>query len=93
MLGRYKDNLLARALVVLATTGLMILMATSGQGASADTLTSPDYQLSPAVGNSFGGSFGSSNYKLTDSGGEAAIGNGAGGSYKLGSGFIAELQH
>lgn len=93
MLGRHKDNLILRAAIVLAATGLMILMATSGQGAKADTLTSPDYQLSPAVGDSFGGSFGSSNYALTDSGGEAAIGNGSGGSYKLGSGFVSELQH
>lgn len=61
--------------------------------ASADILKSSDYQLQPTVGNSFGGSVGSSDYKLIDSGGEAAIGNGAGGSYKLGAGFVAELQH
>lgn len=70
-----------------------MMAASAGGNASADTLTSPHYQLSPTVGNSFGGSFGSSHYNLVGSGGEAAIGNGSGGSYKLSAGYVGQLQH
>lgn len=92
MLGRHKNSGLARSIFVLGLLALVTLIVPSGSS-SADILKSPDYQLQPTVGDSFGGSVGSASYQLTDSGGEAAIGNGAGGSYKLGSGFVAELQH
>jgi hypothetical protein len=55
-------------------------------------LTSPDFQIDPDVSNTFGGSPSSTNYGLVDSGGEAVIGNGTSGSYKLTSGYVAQLQ-
>lgn len=92
MVGRYKNSPIARSALVIGVLTLVTL-AVAGGNANADILKSPDYQLQPTVGNSFGGSVGSTNYSLTDSGGEAAIGNGAGGSYKIGAGFVAELTH
>lgn len=80
-----------RSLLVVAVLAAITFFA--AQGVKADTLTSPDYRLSPTVGNSFGGSFSSSDYSLVGSGGEAAIGDGSGGSYKIGAGFAAELAH
>jgi hypothetical protein len=48
--------------------------------------------LDPEVANTFGGYPSSTNYKLTDSGGEAAAKNGqTSTSYRLGTGFVAEL--
>lgn len=80
-----------RSLAVVASLAAVTFFA--AQGVKADTLTSPDYRLSPTVGNSFGGSFSSPDYSLTGSGGEAAIGDGSGGSYKIGAGFAAQLTH
>lgn len=58
---------------------------------SAERYTSPSYTIDASVGNSFGGSQSSTNYKLVSSGGESIIGSGSGGSYILGAGYVAQL--
>ncbi len=59
---------------------------------SAARFSSTSYAIDASVlGNSFGDSSSSSSYKLTSSGGESVIGDGAGGSYKLGIGYTAQL--
>jgi hypothetical protein len=55
-------------------------------------LTSPSFRLDPDVANTFGGLSSSSSYKLVDSGGEAAVGVGTSASYKLGQGYVAQLE-
>ena len=61
--------------------------------ASASLLQSTHFHLDPNVANTFGGAGGSTSYKLTDSGGEAAVGAGSSQSYKLTQGYIAQLTH
>lgn len=61
--------------------------------ASADLLQSSHFRLDPNVASSFGGSGSSTSYKLTDTGGEAAVGAGSSQSYKLTSGYVASLPH
>jgi hypothetical protein len=51
--------------------------------ATADRLTSPNYQIDSNLDGSFGGTTGSSSYKMTATGGESIVGNGASGSYML----------
>lgn len=58
----------------------------------AQPMTTPNYRLDPNVANSFGGLSTTGNYGLVDSGGEAAIGFGSSGSYKLSSGYVSQLQ-
>lgn len=58
----------------------------------ADRYSSSHYVIDASVvGNSFGGSQSSTSYKLTSSGGESIVGNGQGGSYKVGMGYVAQL--
>lgn len=85
-------KLYGRGLLLITILASVAFVAQQGI-ASADTLSSSNFTLSPAVGDSFGGSFSSGSYSLIDSGGEAAIGSGSGGSYTLGAGFVAELEH
>ena len=76
---------------------MLSLAATIGVGlfahgaVSAERYTSPSFTIDASVGNSFGGSGSSTNYKLVASGGESIIGGGTGGSYILGSGYVAQL--
>lgn len=59
----------------------------------ADTYSSSNYVIDSSVtGNSIGGAQSSTNYKLTSSGGESVTGNGTSGSYKLGEGYVAQLE-
>lgn len=51
--------------------------------ASAARLESPSYQIDTNIGGNFSGRTSSSSYQMESIGGEAVIGNGAGGSYKL----------
>lgn len=62
------------------------------QPVSAVPLESPNYKLDAQVINNFGGESSSPSYKMVSSGGEAVIGNGAGGSYKLSAGYIQQLE-
>jgi hypothetical protein len=57
----------------------------------AEPLTTTHYRLDPDVDGSFGGTGTSTNYAITDNGGEAAVGTGSSPSYKLGAGYVADL--
>ena len=78
-----------RNITVALATGVLLLPA----GASANLLQSSHFRLDPNVAASFGGGSGSVSYKLTDTGGEAVVGAGASQSYKLGQGYVRQLQH
>lgn len=56
--------------------------------ATAARLTSPNYQLDSNLDGSFGGATSSTSYKMTSTGGEPIVGNGASGSYKLTPGDV-----
>lgn len=60
---------------------------------SADRFSSTNYVIDASVMNTAGGSSGSSSYKLVGSSGETIIGNGASGSYKMGAGFVSQLEN
>lgn len=61
--------------------------------ANAERFTGGSYTIDASViGNSFGGDTTGGSYTLTSSGGESVIGQGSGGSYKLGSGYVAQLE-
>lgn len=56
--------------------------------AIAARVTSPNYQIDVNLDGSFGGATESGNYKMTSTGGESIVGNGASGSYKLTPGEV-----
>lgn len=59
----------------------------------ADRFESDNWVIdASAIGNTFGGTAESDNYRMTTAGGESIIGNGLGGSYKLGQGYVAQLE-
>lgn len=61
--------------------------------AFAERFTSPSYTIDASgIGHSLSGRQTSTNYALTSAGGESLIGNAASGSYKLGQGYIAQLE-
>jgi len=78
----------SEGVIVLAFILLLVPFAVHAN----ERLESPNYILDPNVANSFGGLSESDSYSLVDSGGEAAIGLGTSGSYKLSSGYISQLQ-
>jgi len=71
-----------------AGSALVILISST---VSAMRFSSGNYTIDAATLNNVGGLSESSNYQLTSSGGEAAIGNGASGSYKLAAGYAAQV--
>lgn len=78
---------------VVAAFCLSLAIAVSFYGvASADRFSSTSYIIDASVMNNFGGYGSTSNYQLTSSGGEALVGNGAGGSYKIGYGYVSNLE-
>ncbi len=77
-------------IVLVLGTAVPAVLLSSAVG--AERYTSSNYTIDASVGNTFGGSTGSTNYKMVTSGGEAVVGNGASGSYRLGSGYIAGLE-
>lgn len=79
-----------RRTVVAAALAIGVGLFAAGM-VSAQRYTSPSYNIDASVGNSFGGDQSSTNYRLTSSGGESIIGGGAGGSYILGAGYVAQL--
>jgi len=79
-------NSVAISLFIVAT----FLCVTLPVGAAP--LESTNYKLDAQVMNSFGGTGNSSSYQMVSSGGEAVVGNGAGGSYKLSGGYVSQLQ-
>jgi len=82
--------LMLRWMRQIAFVGLAAIMLAPA-GASADLLQSTHYTLNPNIGANFGGSGGSADYALTDSGGEAAVGAGSSQSYMLGQGYQRQL--
>lgn len=62
------------------------------QSVQADRFTSTSYLIDASVLNEFGGSDSSTSYQLVSSGGENVVGDGAGGSYKVGMGYVAQLE-
>ena len=79
--------MLAVAVVTLSIT----ILVTGGGRVMADRYSSTNYTIDASVMNGFGGAGSSTNYQMVSTGGEAIIGNGAGGSYKLGQGYVAQL--
>lgn len=71
---------------------VFVVLMIGASPAIANRFTSPSYVIDASTMNTFGGSTSSSNYRLVSSGGEAIIGNGTGGSYKLGQGYVAQLE-
>ena len=60
--------------------------------ASAYRFSSSSYVIDASVaGNTMGGTGSSGTYQLAATGGESIVGDGAGGSYKVGMGYIAQL--
>lgn len=69
-----------------------LLCATLVYGsAGAMQFSSSDFLIDAATLNNVGGFSSSTNYQLTSSGGEAAIGNGISGSYMMPAGYVAQL--
>jgi len=69
----------------------ILLVAIVSTTVSAMQFSSSSYTIDAATLNNVGGFSESSNYQLMSSGGEAAIGNGASGSYKLAAGYAAQI--
>lgn len=84
-----RDTQVSRSLAI-AT--ILTLLITPLSIFANETLTSPNYRLEPNAANSFGGLSETGSYQLVDSGGEAVLGLGSSGSYKLDSGYVAQLQ-
>jgi hypothetical protein len=76
--------------VLVALFTVCLLVATPK--ISAVPLESPNFKMDAQVLNNFGGAGSSSEYKMVSSGGEAVVGNGEGGSYKLSGGYVSQLQ-
>lgn len=75
---------------VLTVCAISLAFASS---ASSARFTSTSYIIDASVNNSFGGQGNSTNYKAVTSGGEDIVGNGSGGSYKFGAGYMSQLEH
>jgi hypothetical protein len=73
--------------------GIVIIPAFFASTASSARFTSTSYIIDASVNNSFGGQSSSTNYKAVTSAGESIIGDGSGGSYKMGAGYVSQLDH
>jgi hypothetical protein len=81
-----------RLWVVVGLLGVLSALVFA-QPTFADRFSSPSYTIDASgVGNSLSGGQTSTNYQLTSAGGESVIGNATGGSYKLGQGYVAQLE-
>lgn len=77
---------------VWAVVSLLTLSLISGATVHADRFTSTNYTIdASSVGSSISGRQNSTSYQLVSSGGESVVGNGTSGSYKLGEGYVAQL--
>ncbi len=73
-------------IIALAATGCMVQLA------HADRFSSTSYIIDASIVNGTnGGTRSSASYKLTGSAGENVVGNGTGGSYVMGMGFVSQL--
>jgi hypothetical protein len=77
-------------------TGLIIIFLAVpfvfSTNVSSARFSSASYIIDASVMNNFGGQGNSTNYKVVGTGGESIIGNGLGGSYKIGAGYAAQLE-
>lgn len=78
-----------RVYILLVATSLFVSGLFSV--ASADRYTSTSYIIDASVLSATGGAQTSASYKLTSSTGENVVGNGAGSSYLVGMGYVAQL--
>lgn len=79
----------SRVIAIAAVVAAMFVAPT----ALADRFQSTNYTIDAGVaGNSLGGTQTSANYNLVSSGGESVIGNATAGSYKIGQGYVAQLE-
>jgi hypothetical protein len=77
-------------LAKIGVIGIGVALVVSAS-AGAMQFSSTDYTIDTAVLNNVGGYSSSTDYQLTSSGGEAAIGNGASGSYMMPAGYVSQL--
>lgn len=70
----------------------LVIILSYAQMVSAARYSSTSYVIDASVlGNSMGGVGSTTNYSLTSTGGESIVGEGSGGSYKVGMGYVAQL--
>lgn len=69
----------------------LLLCLIAGADVSAQRYQSSSYTIDTSTMNDFGGASSSGSYRLEGSGGEAVIGLGTSGSYKMGQGYIQSL--
>ena len=75
------------ALIVVA---IMVTVNFTGT-VDAARYSSPSYVIDASVDGSFGGQTTSTSYQMVAAGGESIVGNGSGGSYRIGMGYSAQL--
>lgn len=85
-------ELRSRGMFLVTAVGVLLVAALITSTVKADRFDSTNYVIDASVSNSFGGATSSASYKMESSGGEAIIGDGKAGSYKLGQGYIAQLE-
>lgn len=82
-----------RIVVLGGVLSLLAIPLGFGYSASANTYTSPNFNINTSVvGGSLSGPQSSTSYSMTSSGGESVIGQGTSGSYKLGEGYVPTLE-
>lgn len=70
-----------------------VFVAILGVSVSAEQMESTNFQLNGNINSAFGGQGSSASYGMFSTGGEPVIGRGASGSYILGGGYTAQLEH
>lgn len=80
-----------RGLVTITVLSI-VLAALFFDIALADRYSSTSYVIDASVMSTVGGAQSSTTYRLTSSGGETIVGNGSAGSYKMGYGYISNLE-
>jgi hypothetical protein len=61
------------------------------QSAAADSFSSSSYRIDASASDSFGGPTSATDYKMVSNGGNAVVGDGSAGSYKIGQGYVPQL--
>lgn len=85
-----KREITNKGIIGLAFLALPLLFSAT---VHAERFTSPSYTIDASgIGASLAGPQSSTSYQLTSSGGESVIGDGSSGSYKLGEGYVAQLE-
>lgn len=85
-----KREITNRGIIAFAFLSLPLLFSAT---VHAERFTSPSYTIDASgIGASLAGPQSSASYQLTSSGGESVIGDGTSGSYKLGEGYVAQLE-